>query len=111
MRCLAFFLFLIPYFVSVSSSVDHEFGVDREKDQNDPAYKYKIPGNVDESFLKIKSLFLSYFAAVMVDLSILKCLELSIWRKSPSSRLQISLNVSIKFDKHQFFNDKPICSV
>lgn len=60
MRCLAFFLFLIPYFVSVSSSVDHEFGVDREKDQNDPAYKYKIPDSWKEYLVKINESISTY---------------------------------------------------
>ena len=30
--------------LSVYASVDHEFGVDLDKDKHDPAYKYKMRG-------------------------------------------------------------------
>ena len=30
--------------LSVFASLDHEFGVDHEKDKHDPSYKYKMRG-------------------------------------------------------------------
>ena len=39
-----FLLLLFNCIVLISASLDHEFGVDHEKDKHDPSYKYKMRG-------------------------------------------------------------------
>lgn len=60
MDFVAYLLLLLKFLATVSGSVNDEFGVDEEKDQNDPAYKYKMRDSWKEYLKKINESISSY---------------------------------------------------
>ena len=55
---MAVLLLLFNSIILVSASLDHEFGVDEEKDKNDPSYKYKMRGIESIQLLKVLNLWI-----------------------------------------------------
>ena len=49
MEFVACLLLFLKFLVAVDGSVNDEFGVDQERDLNDPAYKYKMRGGLNHS--------------------------------------------------------------
>lgn len=65
MEFVAYLLLFLKFLAAVNGSMNDEFGVDHKRDQNDPAYKYKMRGEFNQCTVQYMN-WLEFLVSVLV---------------------------------------------